>query len=79
MPEIVPAQRHTPQDEQLARTVHCPNCNAAPGIACHHIRWVGRYKAVAAPKTNQSGIEVAHAHRLKDARRVQEQKEKHGH
>jgi hypothetical protein len=78
MPEIVPAQRHTPADEQFARTAHCPTCNAPPGIACHSVRWIGRTKAVAVPKTNQSGVEVAHAHRLKDARRVAEMKEKHG-
>lgn len=77
MPEIVPAQQqHTPEEEAIARTAHCPTCNAPPGIACHGVRWIGRYKAVAAPKTNQSGVEVAHAHRLKNAYRVARVKER---
>lgn len=61
------------REEAIARTVHCSTCNAPPTVPCQRIVW----RKI--PDGWEAGIdsrELAHGHRLKDARKVADRKER---
>lgn len=60
-------------DELLARTIHCSVCNAPPTIPCQRICWRKDSEGW------EAGLEtrtIAHAHRLKEAKRLRMVKER---